>query len=222
MAIKKLKNGNIIDTEGKPQGGFTHLGYAINIFYGYLREELLNQIDDSIHAKKARKFPEDYRLTLTIQPLVILSSYAIENLIKACVLESLFLKGTDEKIPNAVYNHNMSEMMDIVEREWAITVPTNLKQYINSLTETLRWKAKYPNSKQGILVYGVILDFGANETNIIHDIWNLLWSEITNRSPQYKITFCYDKKDEQSFYGYFAEKMLDDFRKLMSAGRAVQ
>jgi hypothetical protein len=210
------RNGNI-NFEKDPLGGGSNLSCAIEIFYAYLREQLFNGLDGAL-SNAINESLENRRKSITLHPLILLSSYALENLIKACVWEILLLKKSKvdelEKIKKIANSHRMPEMLDFIEKEWEIVAPPNVRSYINTLKEKVSWRAKYPHSLAGIQGYEIIFVWGQDVANDIRDVWNFLWNEIAARSYQAHIMFFEEKRYDQSPYEYFAEIMRKDFTRL--------
>lgn len=197
--------------EQSPHGGFGNLLFARDIFYAYLREELLSKLD----ASKPIALVEEHRSSLTIQPLLILSSYAIENLVKACVWEAFISKEMDEEVKKLVNSHKVSEMIRVVEREWRVVLPPHLWRYTDSLEQQLLWQMKYAHPKQGI---GPTIRFVYSDSiaSAIRDLWNFLSNAISERSLQIKIALFQDLREGETHYEYLEKIMRKDFRDLVS------
>jgi len=208
-------NSNI-DFDRDPLGGGQNLSIGLKFFYAYLREELMDRLDYGHRIITNKPYPIPTENPIDLYPVMLLSSYALENLFKGCVWEILLLSNreTDPKIKKDANKHNIKEMIRFIEDEWSITLSPELWRYTDTLKEKILWRAKYPHSLQGISGYEIIFEWSPAVKKNIQDLWNFFWTNIDEKSPQIHLHFFRNKPTDQLPYDYFEKIMRKNFTEI--------
>lgn len=160
--------------------------YALNFLFPFLREHEFVKVEFDISWKSLKKENYDHSkaehfYTFNTIPLYTLSSYAIENLIKACAVYGFFPNGIPPKYSGIIFSHDLVKVVGIIKDNWKdFMLPPNIENHISTLEEQLLWVSKYPVPKKNI-PDGSKITWGSEQFETIRDTWDFFWSELQKR-----------------------------------------